>query len=200
MRQYDGWITASDLLEYLFCPPFIYFMYCLEIAQREEKRYKVLKGREIHLIRERINKSYLRKKLGVIGKLSENYLQSHLYKIDGKVDEILFLENGSAAPLDYKFAEYKGVVFPTYLQQSAFYGLMIREIYNVEVSCGFICYTRSKNRIITVELDNRVFDKTIRSCNEIHEIISQGKFPKNIKRSNKCVDCTYRNICPQYGE
>ena len=41
-------VTVSDALEYLFCPRFIFFMHCLGIAQREERRYKVLKGRELH--------------------------------------------------------------------------------------------------------------------------------------------------------
>jgi CRISPR-associated exonuclease Cas4 len=41
-------ITISDVLEYQFCPRFIYFMRCLDIPQHEEKRFKVLKGREVH--------------------------------------------------------------------------------------------------------------------------------------------------------
>ncbi|MDD3874557.1 MAG: hypothetical protein PHE01_10315, partial [Methanosarcina sp.] len=36
-------IRISDVLEYLFCSRFIYYMYCLDIPQHEEKRFKVLK-------------------------------------------------------------------------------------------------------------------------------------------------------------
>ena len=32
-------VTVSDALEYLFCPRFIFFMHCLGIAQREERRF-----------------------------------------------------------------------------------------------------------------------------------------------------------------
>lgn len=39
-------IRISDVLEYLFCSRFIYYMYCLDISQHEEKRFKVIKGRE----------------------------------------------------------------------------------------------------------------------------------------------------------
>jgi len=42
----DIYVTASVLLEYLFRPHFIYFMNCLCTDQNEEKRFKVLKGRE----------------------------------------------------------------------------------------------------------------------------------------------------------
>jgi CRISPR-associated exonuclease Cas4 len=43
--EQDVFVTVSDALEYLFCPRFIFFMHCLGIAQREERRYKVQKGR-----------------------------------------------------------------------------------------------------------------------------------------------------------
>ena len=59
----EVFITVSDVMEYLFCPRFIYFMYCLGIPQHEEKRYKVLKGRALHEAREKVNRSYIRKKL-----------------------------------------------------------------------------------------------------------------------------------------
>ena len=41
-------LTASHLLEYLFCPRFTYFEYVLDIPQHEAKRFKVEVGRTIH--------------------------------------------------------------------------------------------------------------------------------------------------------
>ena len=112
-------ITISDVIEYLFCPRFIYFMYCLDIPQHEEKHYKVLKGRKIHETRENVNKNYIRKKLQCTRKEVSVYLSSTKYHIRGIVDEVLFLEDGTAAPLDYKFAEYKDYLFRTHKYQSA---------------------------------------------------------------------------------
>ena len=34
----EVFITVSDALEYLFCPRFVFFMHCLGIPQREERR------------------------------------------------------------------------------------------------------------------------------------------------------------------
>jgi CRISPR/Cas system-associated exonuclease Cas4 (RecB family) len=68
MTAGDKIITISDVLEYLFCPRFIYFMHCLDIPQHEESRFKVLKGREVHEEKRITNTEYLRKKLGVIRK------------------------------------------------------------------------------------------------------------------------------------
>ncbi|MDI9475401.1 MAG: CRISPR-associated protein Cas4, partial [Bacillota bacterium] len=123
------YITPSEIIEFLYCKRFIYFMKCLGIRQYEEKRYKVQKGREIHEKREKENREYLRKKLGVVSKEVSISLVSNRLKTRGKVDEVLTLEDGTMAPLDYKFAEYDDIVYSTYLTQVVMYGLMIEEIY-----------------------------------------------------------------------
>ena len=85
----DNSITASHLLEYLFCPRFTYFEYVLDIPQHEEKRYKVEVGRTIHEKIRKANIGYLRKKFGVKEKKIDVYLSSSS-GIRGIVDEILF--------------------------------------------------------------------------------------------------------------
>ena len=80
-------ITASDILEFLFCPRFIYFENYLDIPQHEEKRFKVQKGRNIHEDKERVNPEYLRKKIGCIERKKAVYLSSKK-GIRGIVDEV----------------------------------------------------------------------------------------------------------------
>jgi len=72
----DTIITISDVLEYLFCPRFTYFMYCLDIPQHEEKRFKVLKGRDVHETRRMTNAEYVRKKLNCIKKERSVFIAS----------------------------------------------------------------------------------------------------------------------------
>jgi CRISPR-associated exonuclease Cas4 len=143
----EVFITVSDAIEYLFCPRFIYFMHCLMIPQKEEKRYKVMKGRELHEAREKVNRDYLRKKLNCTGKEISVYLSSKKYHFKGEVDELLFLDDGTAAPLDYKFAEFKDSIFRTHKYQSALYGLLIMDNFHIEVKRGFICYARSNYHV-----------------------------------------------------
>src|SRR4030065_2333013 len=69
-------ITASVLLEYLFCPRFIYFMNCLCIEQNEDKSYKVLKGREVHEGKQRVNIDYLRKRIRCVDREMGVYMTS----------------------------------------------------------------------------------------------------------------------------
>lgn len=82
-------MTASHLLEYLFCPRFTYFEYVLDIPQHEDKRFKVEVGREIHNKFRKMNPDYLRKKIGVVDKKIDQYLSSPV-GIRGIVDEVLF--------------------------------------------------------------------------------------------------------------
>ena len=188
-------ITVSDVIEHMFCPRFTYFMYCLSIPQHEEKRFKVIRGRDIHDKKTKLDKKYLRRKLGVVRKEISVYLSSPKYHIRGIVDEVLFLEDDTAAPLDYKFAEYKGHVFSTYKSQALLYGLMINDTYNIEVRKGFICYTRSNNIVKEITFKKSDFENVVKTVDEILDIIQKGFYPEKTKYSNKCIDCCYRNIC-----
>ena len=191
----ETYITVSDVMEYLFCPRFIYFMYCLDIKQHEDKRYKVLKGRKVHEMREKLNRDYIRKKLNCTRKESSVYMASKKHHVKGIVDEVLFMDDGTASPFDYKFAEDKGKLFKTYKYQSVIYGLLIKENYNVDVKKGFICYTRSNNSVREITFSEKDFTEAVKTINEILDIIQKGVYPKKTKSLMRCVDCTYRNIC-----
>ena len=191
----ETYIVVSDVIEYNFCPRFIYFMYCLDIPQHEKKRYKVRRGREVHKIREKTNREYLRKKLRVVRKEVDVPLTSRKNHYKGLIDEILFLDDGTAAVMDYKFAEYREKTFRTHKYQSILYGELIRENYGVDVEKGYICYTRSNNKVKEIVFSDRDLKKALDVVDEILRIIQTGFYPKKTKYSMKCVDCCYRNIC-----
>lgn len=189
-------ITPSDIVEYLFCPRFVYYMHCLNISQHEENRYKVLKGREIHKLRALRNRDYIRKKIGAVAKDINVYLASVQLRVRGIVDEVLILEDGSMAPLDYKLAEYRDYTFNTHKYQSALYAMLISETYGCEVVRGYICYIESGSRLKEIKYNDIMFAETERMVDEIFDIMVRGYYPKKGKASAmKCIDCCYKNIC-----
>lgn len=192
---FDESITISDVIEHLFCPCFTYFIHCLGIPQREGRLLKVQKGRNLHTTKEKTNISYLRKRFGVTKKLSGLYICSKKLRIRGIMDEVLFLSDGSAAPLDYKFAKYKNRVFKTHRYQSALYGLMVSEYFELPVNKGYLCYTRSKNKIIELPFNEKLFQQAKNIIQNIFDIIQTEKFPKITKNKSRCIDCCYRRIC-----
>ena len=68
-KQSSIFVTPSEVIEYLYCPRFIYFMDVLKIPQHEHKRFLVNKGREIHKLKLVRNKDYIRKKIGAIDEI-----------------------------------------------------------------------------------------------------------------------------------
>lgn len=190
----NDFITASHLLEYLFCPRFIYFEYVLGIPEYQEKRFKVEKGRTIHEKIRNMNPNYLRKKLGVKEKKSDIYLASPS-GLRGIVDEILFFNDGTAAPLDYKYAEYKDRTFKNHRFQLIFYARLIKYNFRVSVNRGFIVYTRSKNKLIEVPIYDKDFMALNAVISDILGIIRGCRYPKPTKYKRRCADCCYKNIC-----
>jgi len=186
-------LTPSHIIEYLFCPRFTYFEYVLRIPQYEERHYKVMKGRNMHELKLIRNKNYLRKKIGVVEKYTDQYLTNEYLR--GKVDEVLLLNDGTMSPLDYKFAEYKERLFTTYKTQLVCYALLIEENFQKEVNKGYLVYIRSKNKLIEVVINDKEKKEVKQTALAIIDIIEKNIYPKATRYKKKCVTCTYRNIC-----
>ena len=186
-------ITPSQIIAYLFCPRFIYFEYVLRIPQYEDRHFKVGKGREVHEQKAKQNIEYLRRKIGVKEKHLNQYLTNELLR--GEVDEILLLEDGTMAPLDYKFAKYEGKIYQTYLTQLYCYAWLINTNYKRSVNKGFLVYTRSKNKLIEVPIDDAKIEKVQQAADHIKQILKENYYPKATKYKKRCLTCTYKNIC-----
>ena len=183
----------SQIIEYLYCPRYTYFEYVLRIPQYEEKFYKVNRGREVHNEKLERNKEYLRKKIGVTEKWTDQYLG--IEGLRGKVDEVLQLNDGTYAPLDYKFAQWKDKIYDTYRQQLYCYAILIEAVFGGKVEKGFLVYTRSKNKLVEVEIRENAKADIKRSMDDMLEVIQENKFPRATKVKKRCLNCTYRNIC-----
>ena len=110
----------------------------------------------VHEDKTRVNPHYLRKKLECIDRKKSVYLSSPS-GICGIMDRILFLNDSTAAPLDYKYAEYKARTFKNHRYQLTIYGRLIREHFNVPVNQGFIIDTRNRNKLIEVPITEGMY-------------------------------------------
>ncbi|MEO0010051.1 MAG: CRISPR-associated protein Cas4 [candidate division WOR-3 bacterium] len=188
-------LTPSEIIEHLFCPRFTYFMHCLKIPEHEENRYIVMKGRQLHQEREKRNPDYLRKKIGCVKKELSVYLASRRLRVRGIVDEVLTLADGTMAPLDYKYTDYREWLFKTHRYQSVLYGMLIAETYQQPVSRGYICYVRSGARLCEVVYRQQDYEYITGVIDEIFRIISTGRYPEATRHTARCIDCCYKNIC-----
>ncbi len=188
-------ITPTEILEYHFCPRFIYFMNVLKIPQNEDRRYKVQKGCEIHEKRLQQNKDYLWKKIGAISRQSNVYLISEKYHLRGIIDEVVTLNDNTLAPIDYKYAIYPGYVYKSHKTQIQCYCMLIEDVFAKSVNEGYIFYIRDGNKQEKVSFTESSKKKILNDVDAILEIIHREKIPKPTAVRARCVDCTYKNIC-----
>jgi len=193
--QTQPMLTPSEVLEYLYCPRFTYFLNILKIPQYEERRFKVRKGRQVHEQRLQNNPHYLPKKLPVARKDVNVYLASPELGVRGIVDEVLYLKDGTLAPMDYKFTSYKKSVYRTHRIQLILYGLLIEINYHQPVKKGYLAYIRGGNKVLTVEFSKRHRQEAQRTIKDIFLIINEERYPKRTPYRMRCVDCTYKNMC-----
>jgi CRISPR-associated exonuclease Cas4 len=188
-------ITPSEVIEYMYCPRFIYYMNVLKVQQHEHGRHLVNKGRLIHEQKLVSNKDYLRKKVGAVDKELDVYLTSEKLRLVGRMDEVLYLSDGSMAPLDYKYAIWEKKIYKTLLMQQTLYALLIEEHYAKPVNKAFLVYVRSKNHLEEVYINPKMKASAIKVIDSIFEIIDLSLYPKSTAHRTRCADCTYRNIC-----
>lgn len=188
-------ITPSHIIQYLYCPRFTYFEHVLRIPQFEEKHFKVLQGRNMHELKTVQNKEYLRKRIGVRDKRLNVYLTNGLLR--GEVDEVLFLQDGSAAPLDYKFAKWEQRLYDTYRTQLFCYAWLIEENFQLSVTRGYLVYVRSKNHLEEVPIHAKDIETVRAAARSIGMIMLKNQYPNSTKVRKRCYHCTYRNICTQ---
>ena len=186
-------ITPSHIIEYLYCPRFTYYEYVLCIPQYEERHYKVEKGRQIHDLKLERNKEYLRKRIGAVEKYTDQYLTCQ--SLRGVIDEVLLLKDGTMAPLDYKFAKFDDKIYATYRIQLECYAVLIEENFHYKVNKGYLVYTRSANKLVEVEVSETAKQDIRTVCEKIYEVIYMNYYPKATKYKQRCIGCTYRNIC-----
>ena len=167
-------ITPSELLEYHFCPRFIYFMNVIKIPQYEERRYLVQKGIMVHQDRQKRNKEYLWKKIGVVRRISDVYLESETYHLRGLVDEAVTLSGGSMAPVDYKYSEYREQAFRPHKTQILCYCMLVEEVYQKPVYNGYIFYIAGGSRHLSIPYNVVEKNSILRDIETILSIIYEG--------------------------
>lgn len=188
-------ITPSEVLEFLYCKRFTYFLNVMKIKQYEEKRYKVQLGKEIHRKRIEENREYLRKKIPIERKEVSVYLASPKLRVRGIVDEVLWLKDGTLAPIDYKFTPYREYTFKTHRVQIVLYGMLVEETYGMPVNRGYISYIRGGSKTHEILFSEGLKGSAVGIIDEIFQIIATEKIPPRTSYKVRCMDCCYKNIC-----
>lgn len=186
-------LTATDLMKYLYDPMIIYFMYVLKAPQlMTPKAIEGLKKYEEFQIKSRRTKIIT--ELPHLKKLYNVYLSSPKYGFATKVDCIaLDFKKKEAYPIQVKYSVKPRVLYRGQKFQVVMEAMLIEEHFNYSVPFGFIKFLKS-NGIAKVIITEPLKKELLEIFLAIECIIKEERIPKPTPHKKKRIDSVYKNI------
>lgn len=187
-------LTATDLMNYCYCPRIIYFVHVLKIPQATTR--KEYKGREKDSeFTAKSKRTKVVKKAPPLPKLFHVYLQSDELEMKTIADSIMINERDNEAyPIQAKYAFTPRAIFRTQKLQLAMEAMLVENKFKHNVPFGFIKFMRS-NELVKVFIDAKLKEEVARCFREIREIARTERMPKGTEFKKRCADCCYREVC-----
>lgn len=190
-------LSAADLLNYLYCPRIIYYVYVLKRLQ--SVTVKERKGREkFKTFKEKSKRVKIIRELPHLKKIYDLYLNSEKYQFHTTVDCIAINEEKKEAyPIQIKYSFKPKAVYRGQRFQLTLEAFLIEENLGYKVPFGFIKYLKS-NDFYKVNFSSYEKNQLLDIFNEIINIISKEYYPPPTKYKKRCLDCCFRLFC--WGE
>ena len=187
------YLTATDLMNYLYDPRIIYLVHVLKIPQATTiKEFEGRKKYEEFEIKSKRNK--IIKELPFLPKTYDVYLVSEKYRISTKVDCVAIDKiKKQAYPIQVKYSIKPRALYRTQKFQLVMEALLIEEQLGYKVPIGYIKFLRSGD-FVKVQITQKLREELLRIFSEIESIIKSEKLPKGTKDKKKVVDNCYKNI------
>ena len=197
-------ISIFEVIDYIYCPRIIYYEKTLKISGNKLKAFKEeekkrLEGKGI------INRRWIWDRLK-LRKQSINNLEqwnnkefskelySQKYHFHGKLDEILYLEEGTIVPLYYHNSKYTAREDNQYKNLMTLFFMLIEENYNINSQKGYILFLNGHS-LKKIECTTKDFESMKQYINETLNLIETEKYPLEAEGGTKCRDCYYKKIC-----
>ncbi len=186
------YLSAKDLMNFLYCPRIIYFEHVLKSPQFTTR--KELKGREKYEdFKSKSKRNKIIKEFPKLRKVYDATLISEKIGIITKTDCIIFDDaKNEAFPVSIKYSNTPIKIYLTQKYQLFMEAFLIEEQFKRIVPFGFIKFLLSGDVIkINMHGNNIVMD----IFRQISDLIKSENFPKETEYEKRCVDCCYRSKC-----
>ncbi|MBI2546942.1 MAG: CRISPR-associated protein Cas4 [Candidatus Aenigmarchaeota archaeon] len=186
------YITATDLMNYSYCPRIIYYTEVLRDPQFTTK--KEFKGREKEYdYQTKAKRTKVVKQYPKLPKLFKAHLVSERLGIKTIVDSIMIdKEKNEAYPIQAKYSYRPPKLFRGQINQLLMEALLIKECLGYNVPFGFIKFLKSGD-LVKVNLSNK--KDVLELLNEVRDVIEGERFPKATVYKKRCIDCCYKSKC-----
>lgn len=118
-------------------------------------------------------------------------LFSKRFKLVGKPDYIVETEGGKI-PVELKFTDTDRP-YKNHVLQLASYCLLIEDIFNTKVPYGVIVY--NNKREFKILFDDGLRNELLSTLDEMRDKINTGDVRRNHDFRNKCLSCSFRDVC-----
>ena len=201
--NFEG-ISIFEVIDYIYCPRIIYYEKTLKIS---ESKMEAFKEEEKKRLEEKgmINRRWVWDRLKLRKQSIDNLeqwtnkefnkeLYSQKYHFHGKLDEILYLDEGTIVPLYYDNSKYTAREDEQYKNLMTLFSMLIEENYQIECQKGYILFLNDSS-LKKIECTTKDFENMKQYINETLDLIETEKYPLEADGGTKCRDCYYKKIC-----
>jgi CRISPR-associated exonuclease Cas4 len=149
-------------------------------------------GRSLHTRSEKLNPSYV-PKMAQGKKLVAMQLYSTRLGLSGKIDEA-YEGSKEIILVERKYTDFT-VITDTLKTQIGLLSILLEENRNKPVTRAFVILQKSKRVVKEIRLTSELKNFALQKLESVKQIITSGISP-SAQYDNKCLDCTYRKVCP----
>ena len=201
--NFEG-ISIFEVIDYIYCPRIIYYEKTLKISESKMEAFKEEEKKRLEekgMINRRWVWDRLKLRKQSINNLEQwtnkefsKELYSQKYHFHGKLDEILYLEEGTIVPLYYHNSKYTAREDNQYKNLMTLFFMLIEENYNINSQKGYILFLNGHS-LKKIECTTKDFESMKQYINETLNLIETEKYPLEAEGGTKCRDCYYKKIC-----
>lgn len=186
-------LTATDLMNYLYDPRIIYFVHVLKIPQATTA--KELKGREKYEeFKSKSKRNKIIKELPFLEKFYDIYLASSKYNFATKLDCIAIDKaKNKAYPIQAKYSSRPRILYRSQKFQIVMEAMLVEERLGYKVPYGFVKFLKSGD-FVKVIITEKLKNELLQTFGEIESIITEEKLPKPTPYKKKMMDNCYKNL------
>ena len=201
--NFEG-ISIFEVIDYIYCPRIIYYEKTLKISESKMEAFKEEEKKRLEekgMINRRWVWDRLKLRKQSINNLEQwtnkefnKELYSQKYHFYGKLDEILYLDEGTIVPLYYHNSKYTAREDEQYKNLMTLFSMLIEENYQIECQKGYILFLNDSS-LKKIECTTKDFENIKQYIAKTLELIETEKYPLEAEGGTKCRDCYYKKIC-----
>lgn len=192
--DYEQYLTAKDLMNFVYCPRIAYFELVMHAPQATTK--KEYEGRKIHGEFSKKSKRTMiipdfpksRKEYGISLTDPEMHLRT--------IIDCLILETDSktAYPVQVKNSAKPRFIYRGQRLQLIAEAHLVEKALGYKVPVAYIKYLKD-GQMVKVSIDDQSRNELDHTIKQIKDMITTEVMPEPTKYRKKCADCCFINLC-----